>query len=87
MPEYIERKNAVDAIMAAYNRTREIIFASEEAINRLPVADAAEVKHASWKLTEDGAAYCTACKQKMNPFLYGYGYCALCGAQMDGDRE
>lgn len=74
-----------------YDRLRELVKADKDGrviVTDAPLtADVAEVKHASWELTEDGAAYCTACKRKMNPFLYGYGYCALCGARMDGDGE
>ena len=28
--------------------------------------------------------FCTACKRKMNPSQYGYAFCSLCGAKMDG---
>lgn len=49
------------------------------------VADVAPVRHGRWKRTADGAALCTACKRKMNPSQYGYAFCGLCGAKMDGD--
>ena len=42
------------------------------------------VRHGRWKRTADGAALCTACKRKMNPHQYGYAFCSLCGAKMDG---
>ena len=32
----------------------------------------------------DCDAPCTACKRKMNPSQYGYAFCSLCGAKMDG---
>ena len=41
------------------------------------------VQHGRWERTQDGAAYCTACKRKMNPSQYGYAFCGLCGAKMD----
>lgn len=53
MDEYIKREDAIDAIMAVYVRTagykeRERIFAAEEAVHRLPVADVAPVVHGRW---------------------------------------
>ena len=42
------------------------------------------VRHGRWERTADGAALCTACKRKMNPSQYGYAFCSLCGAKMDG---
>lgn len=49
-----------------------------------PAADVAPVRHGRWERTEDGAALCTACNRKMNPSQYGYAFCSLCGAIMDG---
>ena len=40
-----------------------------------------------WERTADGAALCTACKRKMNPSQYGYAFCSLCGAKMDGGAD
>lgn len=37
-----------------------------------------------WRKTEGGAAFCTACKTKMNGYLFGYGCCPMCGARMKG---
>ena len=54
-------------------------------INEPPAADVAPVRHGRWERTADGAALCTACKRKMNPSQYGYAFCSLCGAKMDGD--
>lgn len=52
-------------------------------IDEQPTADVQEVKHGHWERTKDGAARCTACGRKMNPYLYGYLHCAMCGAIMD----
>ena len=52
-----------------------------------PLADVVEVRHGTWYHgTEYGAVYakCSACGRKMNYSCYGYAYCALCGARMDG---
>lgn len=48
--------------------------------------DAEPVRHGRWERTSDGAARCTACKRKMNPSQYGYAFCGLCGAKMDGGK-
>ncbi len=52
-----------------------------------PSADVATVRHGKWERTADGAALCTACKRKMNPSQYGYAFCGLCGAKMDGGGD
>ena len=52
-----------------------------------PDADVTPVRHGRWERTSDGAARCTACKRKMNPSQYGYAFCSLCGAKMDGERK
>ena len=56
-------------------------------INEVHAADVAPVRHGRWERTADGAALCTACKRKMNPSQYGYAFCSLCGAKMDGAIE
>lgn len=52
---------------------------------KAPAADVVPVRHGRWERTPDGAARCTACKRKMNPSQYGYAFCSLCGAKMEGD--
>ena len=56
-------------------------------INEVHAADVVPVVHGRWERTADGAALCTACKRKMNPSQYGYAFCSLCGAKMDGVIE
>jgi hypothetical protein len=55
-------------------------------IDEIPVAEVKEVIHGRWERTTDGAAFCTACKRKMNPSQYGYAFCSLCGAKMDLEK-
>lgn len=52
-----------------------------------PTIEAEPVRHGRWERTSDGAARCTACKRKMNPSQYGYAFCGLCGAKMDGGAD
>ena len=54
-------------------------------IDEAPTIEAEPVRHGRWEKTADGAALCTACKRKMNPSQYGYAFCSLCGARMDGE--
>ena len=56
-------------------------------VDAIPAADVAPVRHGRWERTADGAALCTACKRKMNPSQYGYAFCSLCGAKMDGGED
>ena len=65
----------------------EGLYEATELIDDLPAADVAPVRHGRWERTADGAALCTACKRKMNPYQYGYAFCSLCGAKMDGQRK
>ena len=90
MAKYIDREAAVDAVTGIYYDTPEINLTAEKfeaAINGIPASDVATVRHGRWERTADGAALCTACKRKMNPSQYGYAFCSLCGAKMDGERK
>lgn len=59
-------------------------------IETFPTADVVEVRHGTWYHGNDGGAIyakCSACGRKMNYSCYGYAYCCLCGARMDGERS
>jgi hypothetical protein len=46
-----------------------------------------KVRHGTWRFgRQNGEPYaeCTACGRKMAINCYGYAYCCLCGARMDG---
>ena len=88
MDEYIKREAATNVacnILWKMNDLSTSVMA--KALNSIPAADVAPVRHARWERTADGAALCTACKRKMNPSQYGYAFCSLCGAKMDGVIE
>lgn len=95
MDEYIRREDAikciegqcVDGKMWGNDESEGTLIDAYSAIDDLmeiPPADVAPVRHGRWERTEDGAALCTACNRKMNPSQYGYAFCSLCGAIMDG---
>ena len=91
MKDCIYRKEATKFIDKCLNHEeklqsveRETLIAVKKYLESVPTADVVEVRHGRWSMTKDGAAYCSACKRKMNPYLYGYAHCAMCGAKMDG---
>ena len=80
MDEYIKREEAIHIAFKSPFFSDSLM----EEIKAIPAADVAPVRHGRWERTEDGAALCTACNRKMNPSQYGYAFCSLCGAKMDG---
>ena len=91
MAEYIEREAVVMELNKTYDNMNamgaQFYCGFMNAVHRIkdfPAADVAPVRHGKWERTADGAALCTACKRKMNPSQYGYAFCSLCGAKMDG---
>ena len=98
MDEYIRREDAINCIegqcvdgkMWGNDESEGTLIEAYSAIDDLmeiPPADVAPVRHGRWERTADGAALCTACKRKMNPSQYGYAFCSLCGAIMDGEQK
>lgn len=66
-------------VLKVMDYDRNVVWERPEPVEYAPV------KRGRWERAADGAAYCTACKRKMNPSLYGYAHCALCGAEMGGE--
>jgi hypothetical protein len=82
--EYTERYVGMDEFAG----WQTIAFKSD--IDKIPTADVVEVRHGTWYHGNDGGAIyakCSACGRKMNYSCYGYAYCCLCGARMDGERS
>ena len=83
---YIERESAIKSLLN--DSPEQVGYSREDAadcIRYMDAADVAPVQHGRWKRTADGAALCTACKRKMDSSQYGYAFCSLCGARMDGE--
>ena len=87
--EYIERWQAVDAVLDVYCDTPDIDLSCEKfeaAILKIPAADVAPVRYGRWE--KRGSKWqCTNCKVLMSidgtpqeNLLY---YCPNCGAKMD----
>ena len=85
MAEYIKKDELLKFKADVYDEDGHVLYAVPTGcIVAMPPADVAPVRHGRWERTADGAALCTACKRKMNPSQYGYAFCSLCGAKMDG---
>ena len=88
MDEYIKREDLLELYRIddpVLNENGHVpLPVVRQNIMDIPAADVAPVRHGRWERTADGAALCTACKRKMNPSQYGYAFCSLCGAIMDG---
>lgn len=99
MAEYIEREallkelqEEIDFETTMYTEEQNKWFnvglkCAVRDVKHQPKVDLVELKHGTWYHgTENGAVYakCSACGRKMNYSCYGYAYCALCGARMDG---
>ena len=87
MAEYIEREAAQTSCRKYSFAESYDAFAVDCILKAIPAADVAPVRHGRWERTAEGAALCTACKRKMNPSQYGYAFCSLCGAKMDGGAD
>lgn len=93
MDEYIKREATIERLkknLYASNQGSFSYLCYQDAINsvqEIPAYDVVPVRHWRWERTAEGAALCTACKRKMNPSQYGYAFCSLCGAKMDGGAD
>ena len=96
MAELIERQVAIDAVTAVYVRTagyktRECVWETREAIQKLPSADVAPVVHGRWIEQEKytfGVMYdCSICGDRILDNGHSWNYCPNCGARMDGDSD
>ena len=94
--EYISRKAAYKTLTKYYHHTTQTMHdALREALDRVPAADVAPVRHGRWidKPSKRGygmSTYCSCCGQHS-----GIGgiesnrhraYCPNCGAKMDGEK-
>ena len=93
MDEYIERKDAVDAVLDVYYDTPDIDLSGEkfeDAILKIPAADVAPVVHGRWEwlgpnrlVTDCMCGTCSACKVR-SKYIVNTMLCPNCGAKMDG---
>ena len=95
MAEYIEREDAIDAVLIAYFNTPKINLNGElfyNAIRKLQPADVEPVKRGRWIKESDGGTRCSACNKRVRDVTGGLDepvdlsdmpYCPKCGARMN----
>ena len=91
MTEYIERKRA---IVDACNSLELYSFEYaklEDALNKIPAADVAHVRHGRWEWDTEDIYRCSNCAEKSHvKEVMGHpewDYCPNCGAKMDGGDD
>lgn len=105
MDEYIKREAAIDAVTAVYVRTagyktRERVWETRGAIQKLPAADVEPVVHGQWIIGVDNDDFdvkCSKCEwtdifevagiAAVERIAKAMHYCPNCGARMDGGNE
>lgn len=92
MDEYIKREAAIDAVTAVYIRTagyktRERVWETREAIQKLPAADVAPVVHCKDCTHRTEMGNCGHPRHHgILPTAYPYDFCSY-GARMDGGLD
>lgn len=85
--EYIERKRAIVDACNSLELYPSEYAELENALNRIPAADVAEVRHGRWLCVDTDIEQfflCNRCKKKE---YWESNYCPNCGAQMLGVVE
>ena len=88
MYEYIERRAANDAVTNAIWHGKWSMYDVASAINSVPNADVAPVRHGRWRTHSDrpDSLICSVCKCGFDMWKHDpHNYCPNCGAKMDGE--
>lgn len=84
MTEYIERKRAIADACNALELYPSEYAELEDALNRIPAADVAPVRHGRWEVGYFHDRVCSCCLHPDNDFDdYAHKFCPHCGARMD----
>ena len=83
--EYVKRNIIADGKPVDASLVKNIMLRFEKALNAVPNADVAPVRHARWEVVvgSDGKEHmvCTGCRKQQD--LTGvFAYCPNCGAKM-----
>ena len=81
--EYVERKRAIVDACNSLELYPSEYAKLEDALNRIPTADVAEVRHGRWLCVDTNTEQfflCNRCKKKE---YWESNYCPNCGAKMD----
>ena len=83
MAEYIKRE-------VATNVACNILWKTAKALNSIPAADVAPVRHGQWETNSDrpDSLICSVCKCGFDMWKHDpHNYCPNCGAKMDGGND
>ena len=88
--EYVKRNIIADGKPVDASLVKNIMLRFEKALNAVPNADVAPVRHGEWVVCGDGDNVpwmCSHCgKTTAHKYKVMYGkYCPNCGAKMDGN--
>lgn len=84
MTEYIEKKRAIADACNALELYPSEYAELEDALNRIPAADVAPVRHGRWEVGYFHDRVCSCCLHPDNDFDdYAHKFCPHCGARMD----
>ena len=88
---YIDREAAIKIAVENYKSNNQFdVLEMVEAMEDIPIADVAEVKHGEWRLRPDGSGTCNQCGRTQKA-VWDYDnaqeYCGKCGAKMDGGKK
>ena len=93
MAEYIERKRAIADACNALELYPSEYAELEDALNRIPAADVAPVRHGRW-IDKGEYAVCMECGGRsgtqydgVEPIPLMTQYCPNCGCRMDGGAD
>lgn len=90
MVEYIERRAANDAVTDAIWHGKRSMYDVASAINSVPNADVAPVRHGHWETNSDrpDSLICSVCKCGFDMWKHDpHNYCPNCGAKMQEGVE
>ena len=80
--EYIERKRAIVDACNSLELYPSEYAELENALNRIPAADVAQVVHGRWIASHDEFCACSICKYPVYMGWNQTNYCPNCGAKM-----
>lgn len=101
MAEYIEREKIyadisrllIDKSTADLTNCEDgwtsAISEAMDVIKNAPAADVRPERHGRWVdyKHNTSAIQCTVCEHIFESAIFGYAYCPICGAKMDGDEN
>ena len=90
MKEYIERAMAFAVLVdfpGELSPENIGLAVARKAIDALPAADVAEVRHGHWVFEPGKIPYCSECKEYSDDGDKGATICPWCGARMDKEGD